>query len=100
MTAKSLEKLLKPSHSGDLGDVIRRAHAMGELTTALASALPAELAEGIVAANIRDNGELVIICRSSAWASRLRFETESILDAARQTGAEVSSCMVKVSQNL
>ena len=42
MSAKSLEKLLKPSHSGDLGDVIRRAHEMGELTTALASALPAE----------------------------------------------------------
>ena len=98
MTAKSLEKLLKPSDGGDLGDVIRRAHEMGELTTALAAALPAELAEGILAANIRDNGELVIICRSSAWASRLRFETESILDAARQTGAEVDSVNVKVSQ--
>ena len=98
MTAKSLEKLLKPSHGGDLGDVIRRAQEMGELTAALASGLPPELAEGIVAANIRENGELVVICRSSAWASRLRFETESILGAARRTGAEVDSCTVRVSQ--
>lgn len=98
MTAKRLENLLKPSDDGGLGDLIRRARDMGELATALGRALPAELAEGIVAANIRDGGELVVVCRSSAWASRLRFETESILDAARQTGAEVSTCTVRVSQ--
>ena len=98
MTAKRLENLLKPSDDGGLGDVIRRAREMGELAGALASRLPAELADGIVAANIRDGGELVVICRSSAWASRLRFETGSILDAARQAGAEVNSVSVKVSQ--
>ena len=98
MSTKSLENLLKPNKDGGLGDVIRRAKEMGELATALSSALPADLADGIVAANIRDGSELVVICRSSAWAARLRFETESILDAARKTGADVSSCTVKVSQ--
>jgi hypothetical protein len=99
MPTKSLENLLNPNNDGGLGDVIRRAKEMGELATALTKILPVDLAEGIVAANIRDSGELVVICRSSAWASRLRFETESILDAARKTGADVASMSVKVSQN-
>ena len=98
MAPKRLEKLLKPSDGGALGDLIRRARDMGELAEALAGALPPELAEGIAAANIRDGGELVIVCRSSAWASRLRFEAETILDAARRTGADVSTCTVRVSQ--
>ena len=99
MPTKSLENLLNPNNDGGVGDVIRRAKEMGELATALTKILPVDLAEGIVAANIRDSGELVVICRSSAWASRLRFETESILDAARKTGADVASMSVKVSQN-
>jgi len=99
MPTKSLENLLNPNNDGGVGDVIRRAKEMGELSTALTKILPVDLAEGIVAANIRDSGELVVICRSSAWASRLRFETESILDAARKTGADVASMSVKVSQN-
>ena len=98
MTPKRLEKLLKPSDDGALGDLIRRARQMGDLAEALARTLGPELGDGIVAANIRDGGELVVVCRSSAWASRLRFETESILDAARQAGADVSTCTVRVSQ--
>ena len=98
MTAKRLDILLNPNVDGGLGDVIRRARAMGKLASALASALPDELSPGIVAANVRDDGELVVICTSSAWASRLRFETATIIDAARKTGADVKSCTVKVSQ--
>ena len=98
MTPKRLEKLLKPSDDGALGDLIRRARQMGDLAEALARTLGPELGDGIVAANIRDGGELVVVCRSSAWASRLRFESEAVLDAARESGADVSTCTVRVSQ--
>jgi hypothetical protein len=100
MSAKRLDNLLKPNKDGGLGEVVRRARAMGELATALGRVLPADLADGIVAANLRDGGELVIICRSSAWASRLRFEHDRILEAARSTGAEASSLSIKVSQQV
>jgi hypothetical protein len=98
MDPKSLQKLLNPSKDGSLGDVIRRAKEMGELASKLTSALPGDLASGIIAANIRDSGELVVICASPAWAARLRFESEQLMAAARQSGAEVTSCTVKVSE--
>lgn len=98
MDPKSLQKLLNPNNDGGLGDVIRRAKAMGELASILSTALPADLADGIVAANIRDGGELVVICASSAWAARLRFESERLIAAAQKSGAEVTSCVVRVAQ--
>jgi predicted nucleic acid-binding Zn ribbon protein len=52
-----------------------------------------------VAANVRDDGELVVLCRSSAWASRLRFAADDLLSAARATGAEVTRCSVRVARD-
>ena len=42
--------------------------------------------------------ELVVICRSSAWASRLRFEEASLIDAARAHGASVDKVSVRVAR--
>ena len=81
MTAKSLENLLNLNNDGELGEVLRRAQALGELTETLSKALPGELSDGLVAVNIRDDSdqrELVALARSSAWASRLRFEQEAL----------------------
>ena len=100
MPTKRLDNLLNPSNGGDLGDVIRRAREMGELATALGKSLPAKLSAGIVAANLRENGELVVICASSAWASRLRFEADQIVTAAREAGVEVQSCTIRVSSKV
>ena len=99
MAAKSLENLLNPSKDGDLADIVRRARRMDELTSALARALPPEEGASILAANVRDDGELVILCRSSAWASRLRFAADTLLTAARAHGAEASSCSVRVARS-
>jgi hypothetical protein len=99
MTAKQLGKLLNPSSDGDLGDIVRRAREMGDLTAVLAGALPADHADAVVAANVRENGELVVIVASSAWASRLRYETDTLLEAARSTGVSASKCRVRVSQS-
>ena len=98
MPAKSLENLLNSNDDGGLGDVVRRAREMGELAAALDKALPAEAAGSIVSANVRDDGELVVLAASPAWASKLRFEADFLLEAARAAGAEVQSCSVRVSR--
>jgi hypothetical protein len=102
MAAKSLENLLNPSKDGEFGElahIVRRARDMGELATALARSLPPEEGASILAANVRDDGELVILCSSSAWASRLRFAADALLAAARTQGADVSRCSVRVARS-
>jgi len=71
---------------------------MDALLQVLQKALPEDHATSIAAANIRDDGQLVILAKSSAWASRLRFETEALIEAARTTGADVMSCTVRVTR--
>ena len=99
MAAKSLEYLLNPSEDGDLATLVRRAQDMGELATALVRALPPEERAAIIAANVRDDGELVVLTGSSAWASRLRFSADVLLAAARAHGTEASRCSVRVARN-
>lgn len=99
MAAKSLENLLKPSHNGDLGSIVRRARDMGELAAALARSLPPEEAASIVAANVREDGELVVLCQSPAWAARLRFASDTLLDAARSHGAQADRCSIRVARS-
>lgn len=98
MVAKSLENLLNPSKDGDLASIVRRAQDMSELAGALAAAVSTEEGASILAANVRADGELVVLCRSSAWASRLRFSADALIEAARARGAEVSRCSVRVAR--
>ena len=98
MAGKELKNLLNPSTGGDLAAVVRRARAMGELTHTLSRGLPDEYAGAIVAANLREDGDLVVIAASSAWASRLRYETEALLAAARDAGLKPAACRIRVSQ--
>lgn len=99
MTEKRLDSLLQPNDNGGLGDIIRHAREMGDLVQVLQRALPADQAPAIAAANVRDDGELVILASSSAWAARLRFESERLLDAARTSGRTVLRCSVRVGRN-
>ena len=98
MPAKSLENLLNTNIDGDLGNIVRRAQDMGELASALAHALPPGEGASILAANVRDDGELVILCRSPAWASRLRFAADAMLAAASAQGTEATRCTVRVAR--
>ncbi len=98
LTAKQLKNLLNSFEDGDLRDIVGRARRMSDLAAALAAALPADQAAGVVAANVRDDGELVVIAASPAWASRLRYETAALLEAARAAGIAASSCRIRVSR--
>jgi hypothetical protein len=97
MSIIRLEKLLKTGSGGALEEIVQRAQNMDQLTAAMRSVLPEEAQSQLLAANLRENGELVLICSSSSWAARLRFESEQLIEAARLTGADVNKCKVKVS---
>ena len=99
MAENELKNLLSPCSDGDLASVIRRARELGELTDALSRALPDDCAGAVVAANLREDGNLVVIAASSAWASRLRYETDTLLAAARDAGLNPVACRVRVSQS-
>lgn len=98
MPVKKLENLLNSGTSGTLDKLIRTARDMDSLTGALQSALDPDIADHLLAANVRDDGELVVICRSSAWASRIRFEADALLAAAANAGFDADSIRVSVSQ--
>jgi len=93
---QSLEKLLKKGADQGLGKIVQRAQHMDQLSRCVEAALCADLASQVLAANLREDGELVVVCRSSAGAARLRFEEEAILKAARDSGAEARSFRVRV----
>ena len=96
MSIKRLENLLNPNDDGGLGEIVRHARDMGTIVAALQAALPPETAGAIRAANIRDDGDLVVLASSSAWAAKLRFEADALIEAARKTGATVTTCTVRV----
>ena len=98
MSAKSLKNLLKTSQDNGLGELIQHARDMGDLVQILQDSLPAEQRGAISAANIHPDGELVILASSSAWASRMRYEADRLIQAARDAGKDVSRCSVRVAR--
>ncbi len=98
MPVEKLENLLNRNETGELGEIVGRAAEFARLTEALAAALPEDLREGLIAASVRPDGELVVIGRSPAWAARLRYEGTALLEAARQNGEQATNLRVRVSQ--
>ena len=98
MSVKKLENLLKTDQNSDLDRLIQRAQDMDSLTTALRAGIESNLADNLIAANIQDGGQLAIICSSSPWAARLRFESDRLLELAAGAGVAAKTCVVKVSR--
>jgi hypothetical protein len=98
MAITKLENLLKSHENKGLDKIIQRAQNMDSLTSSLQAALPADLGINLLAANVREDGQLVLVCSSPAWASRLRFEADQLVEVARKSGVSVSGCTVKVTR--
>ncbi len=96
MPAEKLENLLNRNKNGELGEIIGRAEDFARLTDALAAALPEDLTDGLVAASVSADGELVVFGSSPAWAARLRYEFEALLAAARASGHQADRLRVRV----
>jgi hypothetical protein len=99
MSITRLDKLLRSGSPGRLEKIVQRAQDMGDLAHTLRSALPGDAAPHLLAANLREQGELVLICSSSSWAARIRFESQAVLDAARKAGLNADRCSVKVGRS-
>ena len=97
MPAEKLENLLNRNKIGELGEIVDRARDFAVLTGALAEALPEDLREGLVAASVSADGQLVVFGRSPAWSARLRYESEALLEAARASGQPADSVKIRVS---
>ena len=100
MSVEKLENLLNRNEIGELGEIVERARDFARLTEAIRAALPEDLREGLVAASIATDGGLVVFGRSPAWAAKLRYESETLIDAARAIGEKVSNVKLRVSQQI
>jgi hypothetical protein len=98
MPVKKLDNRLNSGASGRLEQLIKTAQDMDSLTSALRAAMSPEMAENLLAASIREEDVLVAICSSSAWASRIRFEADTLLAAAGSAGFDSKSVRVMVTQ--
>lgn len=97
MSITHIKKLLGTGSGTSLDRIVNHARNMGDLAQKLRNVLPEEAASQLVATNLREDGELVVICRSSSWAARLRFESELLLDTARRTGSPAAArCTFRV----
>ncbi len=74
-----LGDLLKGSR---LGDIVERAREAESLTCRVQRLLPSELAAHVVGASL-DDGRLVILADSSAWAARLKFHARDLIEPLR-----------------
>ena len=67
-----------------------------ELADHLRSGLPPDLQPALLDCNLRNDGTLVVTTPSSAWAARLRFETETLLERCRQQHPAAARVRVRV----
>ncbi|HKK22580.1 MAG TPA: DciA family protein, partial [Pseudohaliea sp.] len=90
MKEKKLGHILSRPDS-PLAGLVQRARALETLTAAVRAALPEEVRAHLVSAAPREDGTLVLVTESSAWAARLRFSSDEARAAARRYGAPVES---------
>lgn len=96
MTATRIDKLLGADPGQPLGKIVQHAQSMGELATRLQAVLEAAGRDHLRAANVREDGTLVLLCSSPSWAARLRFESERLIAAATEAGFSVARVKVRV----
>lgn len=96
MASKQIGELLNLKNNGELGRTLKRSEEIGQLTRALADALPEDLGASVLSASTNEEGTLEIRANSSAWAARLRFEEDTLLEVARQHGVDARSVRVRV----
>lgn len=99
MTAKTLDSLLRDARGTKLAEIADKARSFDSLGDALRAAVDSELADGIIGASLRDDGELVVLCRSAAHASRLRFSADMLAEAAVAAGFPARDVRVRVSRD-
>lgn len=87
------DRIRRPNSA--IGELARRADAMIGLAGALRAGLTPEMSAALHTASLRDDGTLVVIAASPAWAARLRFEAPALLARCRERHPEVRRVKVR-----
>jgi hypothetical protein len=95
-TPKSLSELIFRPGSA-LHDLAKQAETAMGLAAALRAGLPPEMSAELRSASLRDDGTLVVLASSPAWAARLRFERETLLARCHALHPQVRRVTVRVS---
>ena len=95
-TMKRLDTLLNTPATSGLETLIQKAQNMDDLAHKLRKSLNPALAAELLAVNLRQEGELVVICSSPAWAARMRYEANALIKAAQLAGVEANECRFRV----
>jgi len=98
MPFNKLKEILNSKAHNNLDKVVQRAKDMEELNLLINNSLNKETTSHIVGCNLYDNGKLVILCDSIAWAAKLRFENDKILTIARKRFPNTANCEIKISR--
>ena len=88
------ELLLRPD--GALAELARQAAATEDLAAELRAALTPELAAELRSANLRADGTLVVLAGNASWATRLRFEEETLLARCRRLHPQATRVRIRV----
>lgn len=78
MTKQRPLSLLELLGTGNLADLAAEARRRENLTARIRALLPVEEAAHLVAANLTENGELLLLMDSSAWAARVRYRADEL----------------------
>jgi hypothetical protein len=85
---------LEPSSA--LENLARQAARRVDLAGHLRAGLPAEIRPHLLAGNLREDGTLVLLTDSPAWAARLRFQSEQLLARSREVYPQSQRIKVRV----
>ncbi|MBM4195968.1 MAG: DUF721 domain-containing protein [Gammaproteobacteria bacterium] len=94
---KSLSDLMfRPG--GAVESLVRQADAAANLVALLRSGIGGALGQSIRAASLQPDGTLVVAAASSAWAARLRFESERMRSLCREQQLNCTRVVVRVAE--
>lgn len=80
---RAITELLANNFSGPLEQTIQRSKKLHQLTRWIQNILSPELAAHCHVQNIR-NSSLIMACDSTVWATRLRYQTPTLLETLRR----------------
>jgi len=95
---KSLSQLISLRDS-PLGQLANEARSRLELVDHIRTGLPSDLSSEMTGCSLDAEKILVVRASNPAWATRLRFESERLLELCRERHPETRSVKVKVSRH-
>ena len=78
MTNPRPHRLAELLRTGSLADLAAEARRREGLTERIRALLPADEAAHLVAANLAESGELMLMMDSSVWAARVRYRADEL----------------------